>query len=59
MTKIISWRRLRLVKLHSLRVELLPLLKIEEDEEEDAKLCNANNSDKLLIYNVAKHDRIG
>jgi len=42
-----------------LRVELLPLLKIEEDEEEDVKLCNANNSDELLIYNVAKHDRIG
>jgi hypothetical protein len=52
MTKIIS-------RLHSLRVELLPLLKIEEDEEEDVKLCNANNSGKLLIYKVAKHDRIG
>jgi hypothetical protein len=34
-------------------------LKIEEDEEEDVKLCNANNSGKLLIYKVAKHDRIG
>jgi hypothetical protein len=22
------------------------------------KLCNANNSGKLLIYKVAKHDRI-
>jgi hypothetical protein len=36
----------------------LPLLKIEEDEEEGVKLCNANNSGKLLIYKVAKHDRI-
>jgi hypothetical protein len=36
----------------------LPLLKIEEDEEEGVKLCNANNSGNLLIYKVAKHDRI-